>query len=75
MEKLKKIELDNLELKGLPLFFKKIFYNRVTNLEDELKLYKYHTEYQSIEMRNYYPNRIICKMKYTKTEKNEIFSK
>ncbi|MGS2762062.1 hypothetical protein [Sinomicrobium sp. M5D2P9] len=75
METLNKIELNNSELKGLPLFFKKIFYNQVTNAEDELKLYKYHTNLQSIEMRNYDPHRVICKINYPETEENEVFKK
>ncbi len=75
METLHKINLNLEELEKLPLFFKRIFYNQVTNLEDELKLYKYNSESQSLEMRSYYPNRIICKMHEPKTLKNEVFKK
>jgi len=75
MESLNKIELEPKELKGLPLFFKRIFHNQVTNIEDELVLYKYNEATQSIEMRGYYPNRIICKTNEPKTTENEVFKK
>lgn len=62
MEKLDKIELDNKELHGIPLFFKRIFYNQLTNLEDEMKLFFYDENVQSSEMRESIPTRNICKL-------------
>jgi hypothetical protein len=73
--KLDIIELRNEQMEGLPLFFKKIFFNQVTNLEDELKLYKYNTASQSAEMRSYYPNRIICKTHNPEIAENEVYKK
>ena len=61
MEGLNKIELDNKELENLPLFIKRIYYNQLTNIEDELKLFKYNSRVQTNYMRHFDPNRIICK--------------
>jgi hypothetical protein len=72
---LDKIELSNEQSEGLPLFFKKIFYNQVTDLDNELKLFKYNTFTQSGEMRMYYPNRTICKINNSKITENEVFQK
>ncbi|MEM6721853.1 MAG: hypothetical protein AAF611_21170 [Bacteroidota bacterium] len=72
---LDRIELSNKQLEGLPMFFKKIFYNQITNIEDELKLYKHNSRTQSSEMRQYYPNRTICKIANPKITKDEIYTK
>ena len=61
MEKLRLLEIEVKDLESLPLFLKKIYCNKVTYLEDELKLYSYSEKFQSSSMRNYYPNRTICK--------------
>jgi hypothetical protein len=73
--KLEQIELNNEQLAGLPMFFKKIFYNQVTNINDELKLYKHNSRTQSSEMRQYYPSRSICKIANPKITKNEVYTK
>jgi len=73
--RLDRIELSNEQLQGLPMFFKKIFYNKITNIEDELKLYGFSARTQSREMRSYYPNRTICKIANPKTTKDEIYTK
>jgi len=72
---LDRIELSNKQLEGLPMFFKKIFYNQITNIEDELKLYKHNSRTQSSEMRQYYPNRVICKIANPKITKDEVYTK
>ncbi|MCH2192756.1 hypothetical protein [Kordia sp.] len=73
---LDRVELSNEQLKGLPMFFKKIFYNQITNIEDELTLYKHNSRTQSSEMRQYHPSRIICKIENPKTTKeDEIYTK
>jgi hypothetical protein len=56
-----KIELDNQQMENLPLFFKTIFFNPLTNLEDEMKLFKYNSKLQANYMRHFDPSRIICK--------------
>lgn len=58
--------LSNEELENLPLFFKTIFYNDLTEAEDEEKLFKYNSKIQTNYMRHYDPNRIICKTFDTK---------
>jgi len=62
MEKIDKIEIKNEDLGGVPLFFKRILHNPLTNLEDELKLFYYNEKVQSSEMRESTPTRNICKL-------------
>ena len=62
MEKLKTIDLKISELEGLPLFLRKIYYNKVTFIEDEYKLYCFSPNVQSEKMRDYFSNRKICKI-------------
>jgi hypothetical protein len=40
------------DLNGLPLFFRKIYYNELTFEPEELKLIKYSEEIQSVRMRD-----------------------
>lgn len=70
MEKIniKKIFLTNEKLDNLPLFFKRIFFNKTSKLDDELRLFYYDETTQSSEMRNFFPNREICKLKKIKNE-------
>lgn len=58
----KKIQLSNIELEDLPLFFKRIQYNKMANYEEEIKLTYYNTHINSSEMRNAIPLRRICKI-------------
>lgn len=67
----KKIELEINELKNLPLFFKIIYYNEMSNLEDENKLMKFNKKLHTIQMRHYEPSRVICKFINTKEFKFE----
>ncbi len=61
MEKLSKIEFSNQELEGLPLFFKRIYYNSIVSEEDEMKMLQYNERAQSPVSRGYHPGRTICK--------------
>lgn len=61
MEGLSKIILSNEKIKDMPLFFKTIYYNQVTDINEEMKLFKYNSSLQCSFMRYYYPNRVICK--------------
>lgn len=70
-----KVELNNHELENLPMFFKIIYFNEMSNLEDENKLMKFNKHINAVQMRHYEPNRIICKSINTntfKTQKDEI---
>jgi hypothetical protein len=60
--KTNKIQLSNLQLEELPLFFKRIQYNRMANIEEEMKLMYYNSHLDSSEMRNAIPIRKICKI-------------
>lgn len=71
MEKLKLIKLEGKKIKGMPLFFSKIYYNQVTDINDEMKLFKYNQIFQCNFMRHYFPNRIICKTVDFNKFKNE----
>ena len=72
MEKLKLIKFEGKKIKGLPLFFSKIYYNQVTDINDEMKLFKYNESLQCNFMRHYFPNLIICKtIDYNKFEDEE----
>lgn len=76
MEGLNKLELSVENMQGLPLFFKKIYHNEVTNIYDESKLFKYNPKMQSHYMRHFEPNRIICKsFHYQKDNSHENVDK
>ena len=73
MEGLNKIELPVESMDALPLFFRVIYHNRITNIEDESKLFKYSPKIQSHYMRHFEPNRIICKSFHYPTQKEESY--
>jgi hypothetical protein len=52
MEDLKLIELQANDLMNLPLFYTKIFYNKVTSWEEEEKLVRYNLRAQCETIRN-----------------------
>jgi len=60
-QQIKTIELNGKDLEGLPLFFRKIFYNRITDMADERKLIKYSREFQCDLIRDNFPVRQISK--------------
>ena len=62
MEKLEKIILNNCELNGLPLYFHKIYYNRIVNNRDEEKCYYYSKQVQSIIVKESDPSSEIAKL-------------
>jgi hypothetical protein len=69
---LKEINLSGKEIEGLPLFFKKIYYNPLTDPAEEGKLMRYNPVFQSDVMRDEYPVRQISKTidyKLLKTKK------
>lgn len=71
--KKKEFEID--DLKNLPLFFKTIYYNEMSNLDDENKLMKFNKKLNAIQMRHYEPSRVICKSVNTnnfKEKENEL---
>ena len=71
--KKKEFEID--DLKNLPLFFKTIYYNEMSNLDDENKLMKFNKKLNAIQMRHYEPSRVICKTVKTnkfKEKENEL---
>ena len=41
MEQLEMINLSGEQLKGLPLFFRKIYFNKITDFQEDYKLMKY----------------------------------
>lgn len=55
-------ELNINDYQGLPLYFRKMYTNTVTNLSDEVKLLVYSKKTQSMIMREYYPSKSICKI-------------
>ncbi len=57
-----KIQLSNKELKGLPLFFKRIQYNKMASIEEERKLMFYNDITSSLELRKADSVRRICKI-------------
>ncbi|MDX1718550.1 MAG: hypothetical protein R3353_00175 [Salegentibacter mishustinae] len=61
MEGLNKLELSKKQLENLPLFFRRIYWNKLSNIEDEEKLFRYSKKSQSFYMRHFYPSRPICK--------------
>lgn len=66
-ESLKTIKLKD-KLNNLPLFFRTIYYNQLTSVEDEKKLFKYSSKTMNNYMRHYSSSRKICK-----TFDNKIF--
>lgn len=58
---IKKVEFQIDELKALPLFIEKIYYNKMANLDDENKLLRFNKKLNTIQMRHYDPSRVICK--------------
>lgn len=71
----KKIDLEIEDLKNLPLFFKTIYYNEMSNLDDEIKLMRFNKKLNAIQMRHYEPSRVICKSINTnnfKVKENEL---
>ena len=66
---IKIINLKPDELLNLPLFFRKIQYNKLSNHEEEYKLIRYNNALQSMQMSYGYPIRQI-----SKTVNYKIFS-
>lgn len=62
MEKLEKIILNKGELNGLPLYFHKIYFNRIVNSQDEEKCYYYSRHVQSIIVKETDPLSDIAKL-------------
>ncbi len=52
---IKQINLNGKDLLGLPLFFRKIYYNPLTDIEEEEKLMKYDSFSQCTLMRDESP--------------------
>lgn len=72
---LKTIDLSIEELKYLPLFCKIIYYNEMSNLDDENSLMMFNKQIHTVQMRHFEPSRIICKnidTKAFKIEKHEV---
>ena len=70
-----KIEFKIEDLENLPLFFKTIYYNEMSNLDDEIKLMRFNKKLNAIQMRHYEPSRVICKSVNTnnlKDKENEL---
>lgn len=66
--------LSDVALKGLPLFFRKIYFNELSDINEEYKLMKYHPLVQSQYMRSAFPGRQISKtinLKMLKSEKDD----
>ena len=61
MDHLKKIKLKGKELTNIPLHFRKIYFNQVTNSLDEDNMFKYSPLLQCNFMRHYFPSRQISK--------------
>ena len=57
----KEIILNEEELKDLPLFFRKIYYNQITDSKEEAKLMRYNFLMQCNLMRDSFPQRQISK--------------
>ncbi len=67
----KKINFEIEDLENLPLFFKTIYYNEMSNLDDEEKLMRFNKKLNAIQMRHYEPSRIICKSVNTNNFKDK----
>lgn len=61
MEDLKLIELNGSELKNLPLFFRKIYHNQVSNIEEEKKMIRLNKNIQGEIMCHQFSKREISK--------------
>ena len=61
MEEIEELNLSGQELKGLPLFFRKIYYNKITDVREEEKLIKYSHQIQTHLIRDNFPVREISK--------------
>lgn len=61
MEQLQLINLKGELLKDLPLFFRKIYYNKITDLKEEQKLMKHSSDLQCDLIRDNFPVRQISK--------------
>jgi hypothetical protein len=70
MVKLEFIKVYGENLEGKPLFFRKIFYNELTDFEEEKKMFSYDSSCQTDMMRKMYTNREISKtiVKYQETK-------
>lgn len=71
MESLDLIQLQNGQAKDLPLFLRKMYSNVLTDLASELRLFKYNTILQDIEMRESNPVKPISKIFTPKAAPNE----
>ncbi len=71
MDHLKKIKLSGKELSKIPLHFRKIYFNQVTDIKDEEYMFKYNSHLQCNFMRHYFPSRPISKTIDFKTFKDE----
>jgi hypothetical protein len=71
MEKMKLIELKGESISGLPLYLRKIYFNELSSLNEEMKLIKYNHSIQSSKMRDAFPSRQISKTVNRKIFKNE----
>lgn len=70
-ELIKQTNLSGKELSGLPLFFRKIHYNLMTDYGEEEKLMRYNPNWQCMIMRDAYPVRQISKTVVYKVLKPE----
>jgi hypothetical protein len=61
MEELNLIKLDKKEIDGLPLFYRKIYFNIMSNWQEENKLIRYSKNLQADVMRALEPTRDISK--------------
>lgn len=61
MDQQQQINLSCNEMEGIPLFFRVIYHNAVTDLEDERKLMRYRPEMQTELFRASDPKRAISK--------------
>ena len=71
----KKIELKVEDLENLPLFFKVIYFNEMSDLEDENKLMRFNKSLNAIQMRHCEPSRVICNSintNYFKPDQDEL---
>jgi len=69
MSKLEHIALTPEQLEDLPVFFSKLFSNRITNSAQEIKLCKYDPKLQDVVMRDAYPPKYISKIYIPKIHK------
>lgn len=61
-----KLELSSDQLINLPLFFRVIYYNEMSNIDEETKLMKFNKRIGAVQIRHFEPSRIICKSIDTK---------